>query len=129
MPIKYKVIKRGQPGVSGGGREKFYASANITGQQSLEDLTNLIELSSTVSGADIRAVLYALVKVMQQSLADGKVVKLGELGSLRVSIKSSGEDNESDVRASTIKGSKVLFRPGKDIKNMLRTLTYEKIVH
>lgn len=56
MAIKYKVIQRGQPGVTGGGDKKYYASANVTGTQTLEDLTELIELSSTVSGADIRAV-------------------------------------------------------------------------
>lgn len=31
MPIKFKVIERGQPGVEGGGQKKFYASANVTG--------------------------------------------------------------------------------------------------
>jgi hypothetical protein len=57
MAIKYKVIKRGQPGVTGGGEQKYYASAKVTGTETHEDLTELIELSSTVSGADIRAVL------------------------------------------------------------------------
>jgi len=120
MSIKYKVIQRGQPGVSGGGVQKYYASSNISGKQTLEDLTNLIELSSTVSGADIRAVLYSMVKVMQSSLADGKVVQLGELGTLRVNISSNGEDTEEEVSASTIKSSKVVFTPGIDIKNMLK---------
>lgn len=27
MSIKYKVIARGEPGVSGGGEQKYYASA------------------------------------------------------------------------------------------------------
>lgn len=126
MSIKYKVIQRGQPGVSGGGVQKYYASSNISGKQTLEDLTDLIELSSTVSGADIRAVLYSMVKVMQSSLADGKVVQLGELGTLRVNISSRGETTEEDVTAFSIKGAKVVFTPGNDIKNMLKTLKYEK---
>ena len=33
MPIKYKVIQRGQPGVAGGGTKKDYASANLTGEK------------------------------------------------------------------------------------------------
>ena len=60
MAIKYKVIKRGEPGVAGGGTKKFYASANVTGEKSLTGLMRDIEKMSTVSGADIRAVLYAL---------------------------------------------------------------------
>lgn len=58
MAIKFKAVERPQPGVSGGGEKKFYASANITGETNLNDLTKRIEKISTVSGADIRAVLF-----------------------------------------------------------------------
>lgn len=127
MSIKFKVIERGQPGVPGGGEKKFYASANVTGEKTLAGLTRDIEKISTVSGADIRAVLYALVDVMTSSLSDGQVVRLGDLGSLRVSIGSQGQEKAEDVKASTITSSKVIFTPAKGIKDMLATLKYEKI--
>lgn len=127
MAVKFKVIQRGEPGVKGGGKKKFYASVNTTGEKTLAGLTRDIEKASTVSGADIRAVLYALVDVMTDSLADGQNVRLGELGSLRVSVSSEGKDKEKDVVASSIKHSRVVFTPGKAIKDMLDTLTYEKI--
>jgi len=81
---KFKVIERGHPGVPGGGEKKFYASANPSGEMTLTGLTKSIEKISTVSGADIRAVLYAMVDVMQDALANGQIVRLGEPGSLRV---------------------------------------------
>jgi hypothetical protein len=115
MPVKFKVIEKGQPGVAGGGEKKFYASANITGEKTLAGLTKDIEKISTVSGADIRAVLYALVDVMQ------------ELGSLRVNISSEGKATEKEVTAAAIRGAKVVFSPGADLKTMLATLKYEKI--
>lgn len=127
MPIKFKVIEKGQPGIQGGGEKKFYASANITGEKTLAGLTRDIEKISTVSGADIRAVLYALVDVMTGSLADGQSVRLGELGSLRVNISSEGKGTEKEVTSSAIKGAKVIFTPGSNIKKMLDTLTYEKM--
>lgn len=127
MSIKYKVIQKGQPGVAGGGDKKFYASANITGERSLAALTKDIEKISTVSGADIRAVLYGLVDVMQSALANGEAVRLGELGSLRVSISSEGKASEKEVTAASIKNAKVIFTPGKQLKNMLETLEYQKI--
>lgn len=126
MPIKYKVIQRVQPGVSGGGDKKYYATNTISGEKTLVDLTKEIEKISTVSGADIRAVLYALVDVMQSSLADGNAVRLGELGSLRVSISSEGKATEKEVTAVSIRGAKVLFTPGKDLKKMLDTLEFQK---
>lgn len=127
MSIKFKVIQKGQPGVSGGGEKKFYASANLSGEKTLAALTKEIEKISTVSGADIRAVLYGLVDVMQSALANGEAVRLGELGSLRVNISSEGKATEKEVNAASIKNAKVVFTPGKALKTMLETLDYEKI--
>jgi predicted histone-like DNA-binding protein len=126
MAIKFKVIEKGQPGVTGGGVKKHYASANMSGEMTLDGLTKFIEKISTVSGADIRAVLYALVDVMQDALANGQIVRLGELGSLRVSISSEGKENADEVNAAAIKAARVVFTPGKNIKTMLNNLTYSK---
>jgi predicted histone-like DNA-binding protein len=126
MTVKFKVIEKGQPGVAGGGEKKFYASPVMSGDLTLAGLTRKIEKISTVSGADIRAVLYAMVDVMRDSLADGQIVRLGEMGSLRVSISSEGKENADEVNAKAIKNAKVIFTPGKDIKDMLATLNYTK---
>lgn len=127
MAIKFKTIQRGRPGVVGGGEKKYYASANVTGEVSIEGLTKRIEKISTVSGADIRAVLYALVDVSVGEMSDGKVVRLGDLGYFRVSISSEGVDSEKEVTSDIIKGGRVIFTPGKEIKNMLKNLTYQKM--
>ncbi|MBN1767602.1 MAG: hypothetical protein JXR50_06660 [Prolixibacteraceae bacterium] len=109
MTVKFKVIEKGQPGVAGGGEKKFYASPVMSGELTLAGLTRSIEKISTVSGADIRAVLYAMVDVMRDSLADGQIVRLGEMGSLRVSISSEGKANADEVNAKAIKNAKVIF--------------------
>ncbi|MCO7352479.1 HU family DNA-binding protein [Riemerella anatipestifer] len=127
MSIKYKVIQKGQPGVAGGGEKKYYASANTVSEKTLAGLTRDIEKISTVSGADIRAVLYALVDVMQTALAEGQVVRLGEMGSMRVSISSEGKAKEEEVTPAAIRNAKVVFTPGTDLKKMLATLKYEKM--
>ncbi|MBN1112148.1 MAG: hypothetical protein JXA53_04460 [Bacteroidales bacterium] len=126
MSIKYNIIEKGKPGVVGGGEKKFYANAVTSGELSLEDLIKGVEKISTVSGADISAVIYGLVDFMQASLADGKIVRLGKLGSLRVSISSNGEDSADKVTSRSIKGAKALFTPGKDLKFILNNLTYQK---
>jgi hypothetical protein len=48
MPIKFKVIEKGRPGVSGGGEKKYYASPVMDGELSLGDLTTAIEKICTV---------------------------------------------------------------------------------
>lgn len=126
MTIKFKVIERGQPGVAGGGEKKFYASNMISGNADIEELTEGIEKISTVSGADIRAVLYALTDLIPSMLADGKSIKLGDIGNFRVSISSEGVLKTEDVNANCIKKSKIIFTPGKKLKGMLEQLKYQK---
>lgn len=127
MPIKFKVVAKGQPGVPGGGTKKYYASASSTGELTLNKLTKRIEQNSTVSGADIRAVLYAMVQMMKESLEDGEIVRLGELGSLKVNISSNGEDIADAVTSHSIKGAKTVFTPSSELKDMLKNLKFEKI--
>jgi len=126
MAIKFKVIEKGQPGVAGGGEKKYYASAQTTGDMTLPKLTASIEKVSTVSGADIRAVLYAMVDVMKSALADGQIVRLGDLGSLRISIASNGEETPEKVSAKSVKAARTIFSPGVELKNQLKMLKYEK---
>ena len=126
MSVKYKVIEKGQPGVAGGGVKKYYATSVFTGEKNLEQLTKGIEKISTVSGADIRAVLYAMVDVITEELSDSQIVRLGELGSLRLNVSSDGKDTSKDVSATAIRSTKLVFTPGKKLKEMQQTLKFEK---
>lgn len=127
MAVKFNVIERGEPGVAGGGVKKFYASPNMSGEMTLTGLTKSIEKISTVSGADIRAVLYSLIDVMKDNLNNGQIIRLGELGSLRVSFSSDGKITAKEVNAACIKKPKVIFHPGKQLKEMLVTMEYQKV--
>lgn len=126
MAVKFKVIERGEPGVVGGGVRKFYASPISNGEMTVDELTDAIKLMSTISGADIRGVLYSLLEVMKAALDKGEIVRLGELGSLRVSFGSEGRDTADEVNVTCIKSNRVLFKPGKEIRKMLKTLEYKK---
>lgn len=126
MTIKYKTIERGQPGVKGGGEKKFYASSMLNGNSDIDELTESIEKISTVSGADIRAVLYALTDIIPNILADGKSVKMGELGNFRVNISSRGVETADEVDVTCIKRSKIIFVPGRKLKSMLHSLKFRK---
>ena len=126
MTIKFKVIERSQPGVTGGGAKMFYASPVVSGTTTLEDLTHMIEKISTLSGADVHAAIYALVDVAISRLEEGEIVRLGELGSLRVSLSSAGKTTAATIKAADIKGTKVIFTPGKRIKKMIKSAKFQK---
>lgn len=125
MAIKYNIIQRGTPGVVGGGEKKYYASNIVTGNAGIEELTRQIEKISTVSGIDIRAVLYGLSDVVPELLKQGFSVNLADLGSFRISISSLPSDTEEDVSAHNVRKSKILFRPGEKFTEVLKTLKFE----
>lgn len=125
MAIKYNIVERGNPG-DASAPKKFYASSVATGNVGIEEITNRVEKISTVSGADIRAVLYSLIDVVPDLLGEGSVVEIGDLGRFQVSISSNGEETAEKVSANSIKSAKILFRPGKKFKTMLKTLSYQK---
>ncbi|MGQ8335821.1 HU family DNA-binding protein [Sunxiuqinia sp. A32] len=126
MSIKFKAVEKGQPGVVGGGEKKWYANPVMDGEMTLEDLTKSIEKISTVSGADIRAVLYALVDVSIDSLSRGTIIRVGDLGSLRVTLKSSAEEEEAKVSSDTVRKAGIIFTPGTRLKDMLKTVKFQK---
>ena len=126
MSIKYTVIERGEPGVTGGGNKKWYAQVQYDGEMTIDDLVNEIEKFSALSEADIRGVIIALENVIHKELVNGKIIRLDKLGSFYPSLSSRGADSEKDFTVSYIKGAKVNYRPGKRITDSLTTATFSK---
>ena len=126
MAIKIKAVAKGQPGVVGGGDKKYYASPVMNGEMNIDALTKAIEKICTVSGADIRAVLYALVDVSVDGLERGAMIRMGELGSLRITLSSEGKLSAQEVSGTSVKKAGIIFTPGSRLKEMLKSLKYQK---
>ena len=123
--IKYHAVGRRKPGVKNGPM-KYYASTVLDGEVGLLEICQEIEKISTVSEADIMAVLTSLISVVPEKLTKGKIVRLGDLGNLRPSIGSEGVAKAEEVSASNIKSNKVIFTPGKRIMKAMRGAEYKK---
>ena len=124
--INYKIVKRGQPGVAGGGTQKYYASPLYSGDIDVLGIARKLSGKSTLTRTDIVAVISGLVDLVAEELADGKVVRLGNLGTFRISLSSRGEDTAEEVNSNSIRSSKVLFRPASFFEETLGTLKFEK---
>jgi predicted histone-like DNA-binding protein len=127
MPIQFKTIERPQPGVVGGGVKKHYAIPVHGQEMTLDGLTKVIEGSCTVNGADIRAVLYAMVDAAAKGLEDGRIIRLGDLGSLRITLSSEGKEDPKNVTAMAIKKAGVIFSPGKRLQELFKTAKFTKV--
>ena len=63
---------------------------------------------------------------MIDSFKKGEIVRLGNIGSFYVTLRSNGVLVQKDVKEGLIKGARVRFRPGKEIKDALKTPDFSK---
>ena len=125
MSIKFKVLPRKNP-QDILAPEKFYAAAIADGNVDLDRLAELISYQCTVTASDCYAFLMALEHNIVGELSQGRIVQLGRLGNFQVGISSEGKDVATDVSASAITKSRILFRPGKKMRLMLNEVSFRK---
>ncbi|MBR1792795.1 MAG: hypothetical protein IJ764_04065 [Bacteroidales bacterium] len=103
------VINRGEEKE----KQKWMPAVASVSSVSTRKLASDIEKESTVSIADIMAVLYALPGVVRRYLAEGHTVKLDGMGTFRLSIQCQGTlvDSEEAVTPDQITNIKVQFVP------------------
>ena len=129
MATTYKLVQRRDmhKGATVGSK-LYYAQAKSLGTSGMERLCSMISERSTVSSADVKAVLDSLIYVMKLELSDAKIVKLGEFGNFRVTFGSDGTVTEKEFNASKIRSPKYTFTPGKALRDQAKVLTFEKVV-
>ncbi|CAL2092175.1 DNA-binding protein [Tenacibaculum sp. 190524A02b] len=127
MSIKFKVVtKRNARNLEA--PHKYYAATISNGKTELDDLAKYATETSSVSKADVLAVLESVFTKIAIDVADGKNVYVGEYFSVRASISSTGSENIEDVNAKNITKVRTIFKPGKLIKNALKLASFKKVI-
>ena len=85
-----------------------------------------VEAISSASGADVTIVIHSLMEVMQRSLEEGRIVKLGRMGSFRISVSSKGETDPAKINARSVRRSRIIYQPDKELKPWLDGLKFTK---
>lgn len=125
MAIKFKSQPRKNP-QDMVAPEKFYAAAIANGETDMEALAEMISYQSTLTDTDCYAVLRSLEHNIINELRQGRIVKLGSLGNFQVSISSEGKVTSEELTATDITKSRIIFRPGKKLRQLLGNLSYQK---
>lgn len=126
MSVEYTLVQRGNPAKKEAPK-KYYAQAKSSGEVSLREVCTIISDRSTASKGDVTLILDGFVHTLLTELAKGKIVRLGEFGSFQVAITGKGADKPDKFTSSMIEKATITFRPGSDLKDMLNTLSFEKI--
>ncbi len=126
MSIKFKVTGRKNP-QDRTVPEKYYASVVNSGHVDVDELSKRIAYSSSTNRSDVYAVLMALLDIIPMELAEGRIIKLGKLGSFSVLINSEGSETPEEVGNANIKTVKVRYIPGKELKEEAKKFSFTKI--
>jgi len=123
--IKYRVLPKKNP-QDLAAPEKFYATAIADGEVDFEFLAEQIAYETTLTETDCIAVLLSLERNILRQLEQGKIVRVGRLGSFNVTLKSSGKDTLEEVTATDIVKGRVRFRSGKKLSKMTNELRFRR---
>ena len=121
MSILIKAMERANP--QNREEKKYYASVATRGTIDLDGLSDLVCKFSSLSKGDVYSVLINLLDAIPDELLDGKVVKLGKLGSLSLNVDSEGVATAEEVTGDRVKSVHVVFRPGQELKDDLEKFT------
>jgi len=117
--IKYVIQAKKSPIK---GTVKYYPQMAPSTPMTLAQVVKRIEKRSTVSSADVKAVLDALQYEVIDALQNGNSVRLGDLGSFRLTIKSEGTATAAEAKkqgADLIKQVNVQFTKSTAMRDAL----------
>jgi predicted histone-like DNA-binding protein len=122
--MKYKLIEKKNPMKPE--EKKWYASGIKSGNVSIKDLSKEIAGRSSLTRGDIENVLSNFLEELPTFLKMGMSVKLGEFGSIRLTLSSEGVEDPKDFTHNKIKGVKVVFMPSTELKKALEDTSFEE---
>lgn len=126
MSVPFNVVPKHNP-QQPKSAQKFYAVAQSTGEANFRQMAKEIAEITTVSLPDAVAVLESLVMIIPRHIEKGEIVRLGELGSLRLTVNSAGSDTAEAVSANNIKKANYRFTAGDELQQTLKILKYVRV--
>ena len=128
MAQGYKLVTRKVTDLKGGAvQEKVYAIPSYNGYTDMDTLCIMIGARSTVSSADVKAVLDNLNFILDMELRAGRIVQLGEFGNFRLSLSSKGADDKKSFTQADVKGARVIFTPGASLRNTKKSVAFSSV--
>lgn len=129
MAINYSIVAMKNPSDPESGEVKYYPKAQANGSVDINELAEEISYATTLTDGDVLNVIRALVKRINLHIANGKIVKLENLGSFQAQIQSHGSATEDTYSTSLIRKVSLQFRPGIGLRGTLNkeNLTFHKV--
>ena len=126
MALKYSLMLRKNRET---GEVRVYGIVVPESNTSVDIITSELTARSTLTRPDVLATLAGIAEKAITELAEARTVRLGDLGSLYVTLRSKGAKNVDEFNSTLIEGVNIRFRPSSFLRKQLASvLTYERSV-
>ena len=134
MAVNYAVMKTKNPGKNAvEGTDYFHGRAVKTSDYDFDDLAGDVQMSTTITEADVLGVLRAMKGYIVKALLAGRVVVLNDIGRFQIGLKGkcyTAETMQAEgfTPASMINGHRIVFRPDAKLKSAVAgALTLKRV--
>lgn len=124
--LNYSVAEKKNPR-NPGKEGMYYAHVRTRGVLDKDGLIDRIDRRGSVGKPDIVSVLINLEDIVTDALCNGEIVRLGELGSLSLSVSSQGCKRKEDFCGKNITKVRTIFKEGKTLKRGIACLHFKKV--
>lgn len=132
MAVNYAVMKTRNPKGTEG-VVYFHGRAVKTSDYDFEDLADDVQMSTTMTEADVLGVLRAMKGYIVKALLAGRVVVLNDIGRFQIALKgkcypAEALQDKEFAPSSMIKGHRIVFRPEAKLKSAIAgALTLKRV--
>jgi len=128
MSLKYRIILRkdmtkGAPE----GSKLYYGQVRSLEKTSFNKLCDMVSDYCTAKKGEVELVVDGLINVMKNLLDSGNVVQMGGFGNFRMIAGSKGAAEKKDFEVLLFKKGRIVFTPGKILKEITTKPTFVKL--
>ncbi|MDR1601705.1 MAG: HU family DNA-binding protein [Tannerella sp.] len=125
MALYYDFYENPQQEGSGDGK-RFHVRVVTKGTVTTDMLASDIRKSSSLTEADVKGVLTALVHALKNSLKENRRVHVEGLGYFQLTLACPPVSARNEIRAESIRVKSIIFRPESDFRKSFRTVTFRR---
>lgn len=126
MALKY-VVRKTVFGFDVKKEEKYVARPFSIGSVDFNQLCDQVTAVGLMPRGIVKSVLDGLIDSLKTYMEMGASVSLGEFGTLRPSFGCKSQEDAKEVTTDTLCRRKIVFTPGKLLKNMIKDVSIVKL--
>ena len=123
MAVLFNKVERGNPQDSSVPK-KWYPSLKSIDLVPEKEVAKLVADETTLNRKEVEMALDQFQKILLRLLLDSHSVKLGDWGSFRLTCTGEGVSAAAEVTAKNIKGVKIRFTPGAEMRDALAKASF-----